>query len=178
GAHRAQAQGEAPSGVAANFSTPQQLAAAASAGTDGQVSSAAPGTFKNVFSLADVSGLQDPIELRGVDAYHSVYFSVPQTQVVRTATLHIRYHFSPGLIPALSHLKITLNDSLFAVLPVVTNVNMSGTYTAGGSPVNQGTILAPQNQPIVVTENANGATMDATLQMPAEMLVRDNHVTF
>ncbi len=121
--------------------------------------------------------MQDAIELHGVDAYHSVYFSVPQI-AVRT-----RRCTSAGLpllawpIPALSHLKIMLNDSLFATLPVVTNVNMTGTYAMGGSPTNEGTILAPQNEPIVVTQNSNGVVMDAVLQMPAEMLVRDNHIT-
>ena len=146
-------------------------------GTDGQMTSVAPGTFKNTFTLADI-GVPDVIELHGVDAYHSVYFSVPQTQVVRTATMHIRVHFSPGLIPALSHLKVMLNGSLFATIPVVTNVNMTGTYTAGGSPTDQGTILAPQNQPIVVTANGNAAEQDYTLDMPADMLVRDNQITF
>jgi cellulose synthase (UDP-forming) len=179
GAHRAEAQVASQMvGPAANLGTPQSVAAAAAgSGHDGQTTSVTPGTFKNVFTLADI-GVPDVIELHGVDAYHSIYFSVPQTQVVRTATMHIRYHFSPGLIPALSHLKIMLNGSLFATLPVVTNVNMSGTYTQGGSPVNAGTILAPQNEPIVVTQNGNSAMLEATLQMPAEMLVRDNQVTF
>jgi cellulose synthase (UDP-forming) len=174
---RAEAAQSETAGAGANFSTPQQLAAAAATGRDGQISSVAPGTFKNVFTLADI-GVPDVIELRGVDAYHSIYFSVPQTQVVRTATMHIRYHFSPGLIPALSHLKVMLNGSLFATLPVVTNVNMSGTYSEGGSPTNAGTILAPQNEPILVTQNGNSAVLEATLEMPAEMLVRDNQVTF
>ncbi len=63
---------------------------------------------------------------------------------------------------------------------MVTNVNMSGTYTAGGSPINQGTILAPQNAPIVVTDNGSGAILErhGAVQMPAEMLVRDNQLTF
>ena len=64
----------------------------------------APGTFDNIFTLADV-GVPDTIVLRGVDAYHSVYFSVPQTQVVKTATLKLRYHFSPGLLPAVEPLE-------------------------------------------------------------------------
>ncbi len=77
----------------------------------------APGNFDNIFTLADV-GVPDTIVLRGVDAYHSVYFSVPQTQVVKTATMHLRYHFSPGLLPDISHLKVSLNGTLFATLPV------------------------------------------------------------
>ena len=79
----------------------------------------APGSFDNIFTLADV-GEPDTIVMRGVDAYHSVYFSIPQTQVVKTATMKLRYHFSPGLIPALSHLKVSLNGTLFATLAVNT----------------------------------------------------------
>ena len=79
----------------------------------------APGSFDNIFTLADV-GEPDTIVMRGVDAYHSVYFSLPQTQVVKTATMKLRYHFSPGLIPALSHLKVSLNGTLFATLAVNT----------------------------------------------------------
>ena len=46
----------------------------------------APGNFDNIFTLADL-GVPDTIVLRGVDAYHTVYFSLPQTQVVKTATM-------------------------------------------------------------------------------------------
>ncbi len=80
----------------------------------------APGNFDNIFTLADV-GVPDTIVLRGVDAYHSIQFSVPQTQIIKTATMHIRYHFSPGLLPDISHLKVSLNGTLFATLPVTTS---------------------------------------------------------
>ena len=75
------------------------------------------GNFDNMFTLADV-GVTDTIVLRGVDSYHSVFFSIPKTQLVKTATMHIQYHFSPGLLPDISHLKVSLNGTLFAVLPV------------------------------------------------------------
>ncbi|MDE3104609.1 MAG: UDP-forming cellulose synthase catalytic subunit, partial [Acidobacteriota bacterium] len=88
------------------------------------VRAVAPGTFDNLFTLADI-GVPDTIVLRGTDAYHSVYFSVPQTQVVKTATMKLRYHFSPGLIPQLSHLKVSLNGTLFATLPVVVQSSAS-----------------------------------------------------
>ena len=115
-----------PSGVAVGADgtvlttgVPPNAAAALVPGNDGgiQARPVAPGTFDNIFTLADV-GVPDTVVLRGVDAYHSVYFSVPQTQVVRTATMKLRYHFSPGLLPELSHLKVSLNGTLFATLPV------------------------------------------------------------
>ncbi len=90
-------------------------------GVDGGVAArpVAPGNFDNIFTLADV-GVPDTIVLRGVDAYHSIQFSVPQTQIIKTATMHVRYHFSPGLLPDISHLKVSLNGTLFATLPVKT----------------------------------------------------------
>ena len=140
--------------------------------TDGGIPArpVAPGTFDNIFSLADV-GVPDTIVLRGVDAYHSTYFSVPQTQVVKTATMHLRYHFSPGLIPALSHLKISLNGTMFATLAV--NAPSKGNIGAETTIDQQG-----NQQSLVVSRNENNAMLEATLTMPAEMLVHDNELTF
>ncbi|CAN5422754.1 hypothetical protein BH10ACI4_BH10ACI4_05540 [soil metagenome] len=141
--------------------------------TDGGVAarSVAPGSFDNVFTLADV-GEPDTIMLRGVDAYHSVYFSLPQTQVVKTATMKLRYHFSPGLIPQLSHLKVSLNGTLFATLAV----------NAPATPQSQREITPAQKavdqQTLVVTRGENNALLEATLTMPADMLVHKNELTF
>ena len=132
----------------------------------------APGNFDNVFTLADV-GVPDTIVLRGVDAYHTVPFSVPQTEVIKSATMHIRYHFSPGLLPALSHLKVSLNGTLFATLAV----NVSPTVNGTGSDLSPDQKVAEQ-QILNVTRNENNALLEATLTMPAEMLVRQNELTF
>jgi cellulose synthase (UDP-forming) len=113
----------------------------------------APGNFDDVFKFTDV-GVSEPIVLRGVDAYHSIQFWVPKTQVIKTATMHLRYQFSPGLIPALSHLKVSLNGRLFATLPV-------GAQPGGSAPLGDG----------------NGL-LEATLTMPAEVLARRNELTF
>ncbi len=141
--------------------------------TDGgvPVRAVAPGSFDNIFSLADV-GVPDTIVLRGVDAYHSVYFSVPQTQVVKTATMKLRYHFSPGLIPALSHLKISLNGTLFATLAVNTQPTAASQREVSPSQ------KAQDQETLVVTRNENNALLEATLTLPAEMLVHDNELTF
>ena len=133
---------------------------------------AAPGNFDNVFALTDIN-VPDTIVLRGVDAYHSIFFSVPQTEVTKTATMHLRYHFSPGLIPELSHLKVSLNGTLFATLPVTAQPTFNGNLTD----------LTPDQkvagQPVLnVTRNENNALLEATLTMPAELLVHDNELTF
>jgi len=106
------------------------------------------GSFDNVFTLADL-GARDTISLHGVEASHSVYFSVPRNQAVKTATMKLRYHFSPGLLPGMSHLNVSLNAKLLA------------TITAG-APTSTGPSAAPE----------------AILIVPADMLARDNQLTF
>jgi cellulose synthase (UDP-forming) len=139
--------------------------------TTAPVTPVPPGTFRNTFTLADI-GTPDTIELRGIDSQHAVYFSLPESEVVKTATMHIRYHFSPGLIPALSHLKVSINGTLFATLPVLTGVNVNGSWTREGT----GTIL--NNANVIVTPNNTSALLEADLQIPADMLSRNNEINF
>jgi cellulose synthase (UDP-forming) len=120
---------------------------------------AALGSFDNVFSLSDV-GVHGNIVLRGADAYNTVRFSLPQTQIVKTATMKLRYHFSPGLIPSLSHLKVSLNGTLFATLAV--DQPPATPASPGASDKN----------------DQHGALLEATLTLPADMLVHDNELTF
>ena len=122
-----------------------------------------PGTFDNLITLSDI-GVPDTIVLHGVDAYNTVRFSLPQTQVVKTATLHLRYHFSPGLIPSLSHLKVSLNGTLFATLPVTTQPT--------------GVIESRTSQTANGIRSESNALLETTLTLPADMLVHDNELTF
>ena len=133
----------------------------------------APGTFDNIFALQDVIGVTDPIVLRGVDAYHSVYFSVPQTQVVKSATMKLRFSFSPGLLPAISHLKVSLNGTLFATIPVTRQPTVIGT---DANDLSADEKLAEKVS--LVPHAETGALLEATLTIPAEMLVHDNELTF
>ena len=103
-----------------------------------QVANSAPATgvvpagqFVNSFKLSEVNVL-DTIEMRGIDGYATVRFSLPHTEIVKTATMHLKYHFSPGLLPALSHLKVSLNGTLFATLPVTMQPTVNGA-TAGAA---------------------------------------------
>ncbi|HEX4651509.1 MAG TPA: UDP-forming cellulose synthase catalytic subunit [Granulicella sp.] len=143
---------------------------AASAPQDGGVQAhpILPGHFDNLVKLSD---LNEPstLELRGVDAYSSVYFSLPQTQVVKTATMHLKYHFSPGLLPLLSHLKVSINGTVFATIPV--------TARATTQPMQQSTSQA-SNQAVIEQHEQGSALLEATLTLPAEMLVHDNELTF
>ncbi len=106
-----------------------------------------PGQFRDVFSLADTGA--GPIELHGIDSTHSIFFTLQQTHVVKTAKIHIYYTFSPSLLPALSHMQLSLNGTLFATLPV------------------------PPGQ----TQGSATRQEDAEISIPAELLVRKNILT-
>jgi cellulose synthase (UDP-forming) len=73
-----------------------------------------PGQFRDRFTLKDAGSPQ--IELHGIDSSHTIYFTLPQTHVVRSAKIHIYYAFSPSLLPQLSHIKLILNGTLFATV--------------------------------------------------------------
>ncbi len=117
------------------------------------------GNFDNVVPLSDI-GVRDNIILRGTDASNTVHFSLPQTETVKTATMKLRYHFSPGLLPSVSHLKVSLNGTLFATLAV--NPPPAAQASIGGD-----------NK---VDEHS--ALLETTLTLPAAILVRDNALTF
>ena len=97
---------------------PQPANSASPANSANSANSAVPpGQYHDSFTLADAGSPQ--IELHSIDRQHNIYFTLPQTHVVRTATIHVYYAFSPALIPQLSHLKLSLNGTLFATIQPV-----------------------------------------------------------
>jgi cellulose synthase (UDP-forming) len=160
-------------GAAARTSSAAQPAHQAVSATPSAAKPASAGTFDNVFTLGDI-GVTDTIVLRGTDAYHSVYFSVPRNDLVKTATMKLRFHFSPGLLPEVSHLKISLNGTLFAALPVTTGSNLN----AQPGDLTPEEKLAARHTLSVTRSGEENALLEATLAMPAEMLVPDNELKF
>jgi cellulose synthase (UDP-forming) len=75
---------------------------------------APPGQYRDSFTLNDAGSPQ--IELHGIDSRHEIFFTLPQTHVVRSAKIHIYYSFSPSLLPQMSHLKLLMNGTLFATV--------------------------------------------------------------
>jgi len=112
--------------------------------------SSSTANFDTSFTLAD-AGAPSTIALRGVDGSRSIAFSVPRNRLVKTATLKLRYRFSPGLLPGISQLNVSLNGSQLATLAV----KAPSTSTAD-----------------------QGDTLEAALKLPAERLVADNQLTF
>jgi len=73
-----------------------------------------PGKYRDSFTLNDAGSPQ--IEMHGIDSRHEIYFTLPQTHVVRSAKIRIYYAFSPSLLPQLSHIKLMMNGTLFATV--------------------------------------------------------------
>ncbi|ALJ29389.1 Cyclic di-GMP-binding protein [Stenotrophomonas acidaminiphila] len=63
-------------------------------------------------------GLDYEVTLRGVQGTAGIPFSIRSDQVVDHAALHLKYTYSPALLPDLSHLRVTVNDVTVATLPV------------------------------------------------------------
>ena len=115
GAHGARAQTSDATPPAAAATAPAEATTPAATTTPAAGSLA--GSFKSEQNLFDL-GVTGPINLRGTDAYDTIYFAIPQNEVVKQASMHLYYHFSPSLIPSQSHLKVMLNGTVFATLPV------------------------------------------------------------
>lgn len=101
-------QGRAPGAV------PQQDDVASAAA---EAAAPARPSRSSSFSLRDL-GVDYEITLRGVEGRAGVPLSVRTDQVVDHATLHLKYSWSPALLPDLSHLRVTVNDVTVATLPV------------------------------------------------------------
>jgi cellulose synthase (UDP-forming) len=106
-----------------------------------------PGQFRDVFSLADAGASQ--IELHGIDSDHTVYFTLPQTHVPRSAKIHLSYAFSPSLLPQLSQIKLMMNGTLFGTVQPAPN------GTGGSSP----------------------QVGEADFNIPSELMVHNNAIT-
>ncbi|MCD9027074.1 cellulose biosynthesis cyclic di-GMP-binding regulatory protein BcsB [Luteimonas sp. BDR2-5] len=63
-------------------------------------------------------GIDYEITLRGIQGTAGIPFSVRTDQMVDRAALHLKYSYSPALLPDLSHLRVTVNDVTVATLPV------------------------------------------------------------
>jgi cellulose synthase (UDP-forming) len=105
------------------------------------------GQFRDTFSLAEAGS--GTIEMHGIDSQNSIFFTLPQTHVVKAAKIHIFYTFSPSLLPALSHMQLLVNGTLFATLPI------------------------PPGQ----VPGSAGKQEEAEFSIPAELLVRKNTLT-
>jgi cellulose synthase (UDP-forming) len=82
-------------------------------------------TFHNTISLAD-AGYNNGIMLRGWDASVKMPFVLSASQVAQNGTLHLHYHFSPGMIPERSLLTVSFNDTTLNNLVMPPDAAKSG----------------------------------------------------
>jgi hypothetical protein len=103
---RAAAPASSVSATPATIAAPARAASAASAD---------PGTRTRIFKLGEL-GLPGPLNFRGID--HSIFLplSVRLDESVVSARLHLRYTFSPSLLPELSHLRLAVHDETLNTL--------------------------------------------------------------
>ncbi|MHB8301239.1 MAG: UDP-forming cellulose synthase catalytic subunit [Acidobacteriaceae bacterium] len=120
--------------------------------------------FHLSYSLAEL-GSQGPVLLRGVSSERTLAFVLPQTKVARQSSLRVRYFASPALIPALSHINVLLNGTIFASLPVaVQRTKTTASLATPGA--------------AAVLDQPDGQTMEQTVTLPADLLVHRNTLTF
>ncbi len=133
--------GQAPVAAAPNSTSPANSANPA-------ISAVLPGQYRESFTLAEAGSPQ--IEFHNIDSTRKAsIFTPPQTHVVRAAKIHVHYAFSPGLLPQLSHLKLSINGTLFATIQPAPG-------QSGGS---------------------DSRTSESEFQIPPELLVHQNALT-
>ncbi len=125
----------------------QHPAVVAKSASSDQSAPIGPGHYQDTFTLNDAGSPQ--IELHGIDSLHNIYFTLPETHVVRAAKIHVYYAFSPSLLPQLSHIKLILNGTLFATIQPTPG-------QVGGS---------------------DGRDAEAEFSIPTELLVHNNTLT-
>ncbi|HYG05896.1 MAG TPA: cellulose biosynthesis cyclic di-GMP-binding regulatory protein BcsB [Stenotrophomonas sp.] len=93
--------------------------ATATAGSADAASAAAavPATASTRTQTLRELGIDYEITLRGIHGNAGVPFGVRTDELVNQAQLHLRYSYSPALLPELSHLKVTVNGVTVATLP-------------------------------------------------------------
>jgi len=147
GATSLQAQPTGVAGLVAAAAKNSTVDKGNAAGSTADKASVPSGQFRDTFTLKDAGAPQ--IDLHGIDSSHTIYFTLPQTHVARTAKIHVYYAFSPSLLPQLSHIRLLLNGTLIATVQPAAGA-------AGGS---------------------SGQDAEAEFSIPAELLVHNNSLT-
>jgi len=95
----------------------QAQAPAAPAAPTEAIADAAPAPSSSRSSTLRELGMDYEITLRGIQGSAGVPFGVRTDEIVDAATLHLKYSYSPALLPELSHIKVSVNGVTVASLP-------------------------------------------------------------
>lgn len=105
------------SGAAGGSGAPAMPAALLSATASVPTSLPAGATQTMIYSLKQL-GAAGQLALRGTSPLQGLHFGVRGDQVVTNATLQLNGALSPGLLPDVSNITVTLNDQYVGTIPV------------------------------------------------------------
>ena len=131
----------------------------------------APGAFHTTFTLAD-AGVPGEIVLRGASARGNVAFGLPQGTSANSATLRLRYSFSPRLLPGVSSLRVTLNGTPVTTIPVLAPA------LAGDSGDTMKARPGPGSRLDDARAAEQGTIEQIAIPLPPELLGRSNQLGF
>lgn len=93
---------------------------AAQATTSAVISPAAnPDAMETRRILFSELAKKEDLPLRNADGHAMLNFGIRNDELVHSMTLHVRYMFSPALIPVESHVRVLVNDQAVGVLPIL-----------------------------------------------------------
>ncbi|RXH58695.1 UDP-forming cellulose synthase catalytic subunit [Granulicella sibirica] len=93
-------------------------------------------------------GVQSSIEMHGPHSYYSVGFVLPNSRIPKRGQLNLTYHFSSSILPHAGLIKVMLNNTAIGQIPAPEHPQRDGEYGF------------------------------VTFPIPAELLIRNNDVTF
>ena len=125
--------------VAANEQNRMQLAQAAAEGRqalDDENTQAVRTRSMNLRQL----GIDYELKLRGVSSSIGIPFGVRTNELVQSASLNLRYSYSPSLLPELSHLRVSVNGVTVSAIEL--NHDESGKFKTVSVPIDPRLIAA------------------------------------
>jgi len=115
------------------------------------VPAATPTAITTRITLKDM-GVEQTADMRGLHAYSSVHFALSHTQLPRSATLNLTYHFDrrlaqpSGGVPAT--IQVRLNNTALTIIPAPSTPQLRGQFDF------------------------------VSVAIPSDLLIRDNELTF
>ena len=129
--------------------------------------------YQGTFTLAQ-AGVREPVTLRGTTSRAGVSFALPQGLMVKSAVLRLRYRFSPQLLPGVSSLRVSLNGTPVATIPVIAAAEQGETKATDTSRLRP----QPGSRLESLRPGDKAPVLESAIALPAELLGRANRLTF
>lgn len=114
--------------------SPTAAESAATASATPAIPQNAIGTFSKSWTLPEL-GLPQGLHLTGINGLQTVYLNIPGNELVHSASVTVRFRYSPGLLSRISQINLVLNGSVIASWPIPEN-GLPGTIQTFTVPVN------------------------------------------